>query len=379
MNTLNEKETKVLLVDDDKEEYAVVRKYLRSSRAGNYQIQWAATLEEALAALQESSYDVCLLDYHLGENTGIDVLTQMQANHLEVPVVLLTGQGSLKLDIEAMEMGAFDYLEKGELTPALLDRSIRYAMENHRARTALRTANEELEERVHQRTAELRRSNQDLEQFAKIVARDLQEPLRAITQQIEQIREQEKASRELELDELESLLRTARNMELMVESVLNYSGVGREIKPFVPVDLTAVVHDVCNDLATTIHEANAKIEVAPLPTINGDLNLISGLFENLIDNAIKFRGTHPLQIRIACEQKGKNWLCSVGDNGIGMPDNDTEDVFLMFHRGSGEPEQAGVGLGLAMCRKITQYHGGRIWVDSEFGHGSTFYFTFPVA
>ena len=174
------------------------------------------------------------------------------------------------------------------------------------------------------------------------------------------------------------MLRTARNMELLVQSVLNYSGVGREIKPFVQVNLATIVTDICNDLAATIQDANAEIKVMPLPTINGDLNMIKGLFENLIDNAIKFRGAQPLQIRITCEQKGKNWLCSVSDNGNGMPDNDTEDVFLMFHRGSREPEQAGIGLGLAMCRKIIQYHGGRIWVDSEWGRGSTFYFTFPM-
>ena len=378
MNTLNEKETRVLLVDDDKEEYAVVRKYLRSSRAGNYQIQWASSLDEALIALQDASYDVCLLDYHLGETTGIDVLSQMQAHRHDVPVVLLTGQGSLKLDIEVMEMGAFDYLEKGELTPALLERSIRYAMENHRARTALHAANTELEDRVRQRTMELRRSNQDLEQFAKIVARDLQEPLRAITRQIGQIKEQEKTARELDLDELESLLRTARNMELMVQSVLNYSGVGRELKPFERIDLAAVVREVCREQEMTLNEINATVEVASLPTVSGDYNLLKGLFENLLDNAVKFRGSQPLHIRIACEQKGRNWLCSVSDNGIGLTDSDTDDIFLMFHRGSCDAEQTGIGLGLAMCRKITQYHSGRIWVDSEYGHGATFYFTFPM-
>ena len=178
----------VLVVDDDEEEYVVVRKYLKRAQAGLFHVHWAPTIDEALAAMQSEEHDVCLLDYHLGERTGIEVLREVRALGCDIPVILLTGQGSLELDLEAMQMGACDYMEKGDLTPVVLDRSIRYTIENHRARVALRKANEELEQRVRERTTELDRSNRDLEQFANIVAQDLQEPLRAMTQYIGAIR-----------------------------------------------------------------------------------------------------------------------------------------------------------------------------------------------
>jgi len=138
----------VLLIDDDEEEYMVVRRYLEKARGAPFDVAWVATFEDALETMERGAHDVCLLDYRLGERTGIELLERMRQRGLETPVILLTGRGSLELDLEAMELGAFDYLDKAELTPILLERSIRYALENYRARAALRKANEELESRV---------------------------------------------------------------------------------------------------------------------------------------------------------------------------------------------------------------------------------------
>lgn len=383
MGTPGASEVRVLLVDDDREEYVVTKKYLKDARTGTFQLEWASSFDDALRAMKDTHYDVCLLDYHLGARTGIELLDEMRSLGYDLPVILLTGRGSLALDLEAMQMGAFDFLEKGDVTPVLLERSIRYTIENHRARTALREANEELEQRVRERTAELHRSNENLEQFANVVARDLQEPLRAITRRIQQMKARQ-MSYELRGDApfahapLGPLLRAARNMELLVQSVLDYSRAGREAKLFEVVDLSAVLRDVCAELADTIQAVGAAVDVGPMPSVQADANLVKGLFENLLDNALKFRGEEPPRIRVRSERKGANWLCAVCDNGTGIGDEDTEDVFLMFHRGGQESAQPGIGIGLGLCQKIVQYHGGMIWVDSEPGRGSTFYVTFPA-
>ena len=383
MGTPGNSEVRVLLVDDDREEYVVTKKYLRDARTGTFQLEWVPSFGDALRAMKDTHYDVCLLDYDLGERTGIELLNEMRSLRYDLPVILLTGRGSLELDLEAMQMGAFDYLEKSDVTPVLLERSIRYTIENHRARAALREANEELEQRVRERTAELHRSNQDLEQFANVVARDLREPLRAITRHIEQMKARQTGHEPREAAPfthalLGPLLRAARNMELLVQSALDYSRAGREAKPFEVVDLSVVLRDVCAELADTIHAVGAAVDVGPMPSVQGDANLVKGLFENLLDNALKFRGEEPPQIRVWSERKGANWLCAVRDNGMGISDENIEDIFLMFHRGGQEPARPGIGIGLGLCQKIVQYHGGMIWVDSEPGRGSTFYLTFPA-
>ncbi|NIA16583.1 MAG: response regulator, partial [Nitrospiraceae bacterium] len=326
---------------------------------------------------ERTPHDVCLLDYHLGERTGIELLPEMRAHGHDLPVILLTGLGSLETDLEAMEMGAFAYLEKGDLNPVLLERSIRYAMENHGIRAALRRANEELEQRVRERTAELRRSNQDLEQFAKNVARDLQEPLHALTKQLKRMKTQQQEAATPQPSNLNPLLAAAHNMELLVRCVLDYSREGRERRAFEPVELSAVIGDVCAELDVPIRDADAQFDIGPMPTVHGDPSLLKGLFENLFDNALKYRGEHPLEIHVTSERRGDMWLCAVRDNGIGIDMEEGDEIFLMFRRGNNEPERAGIGIGLAICRKILQYHGGRIWADSEPGKGCTVFFTFP--
>jgi len=380
---MNDTSVRVLLVDDDKEDYVLVRRYLEQARSGSFDVQWVSTFEDALSAIEGTAHDVCLLDYVLGARTGIELLSQMPSAGHDLPTILLTGKGSLELDIEAMEMGAFDYLEKASLTPELLERSIRYTIENHRARAALSRANEELEQRVRERTAELERSNRNLEEFANIVARDLRSPLQAMTQQIEQMKVHKPVSDEahaadLAYHVLDPILHSAKNMELLVQSVLDYARVGRETRPFETVDLSAITNKVCDDLSDTITEAGAAIELGSMPTVRGDPRLLTGLFENLISNAIKFRGPEPPQIRFSAERKGDSWLCAVSDNGIGVEEEDADDIFLIFGRGPSATDYPGIGIGLAMCRKIVQHHGGKIWVDANPAGGSIFYFTLPA-
>lgn len=373
----------VLVVDDDEEEYIVVDKYLRRAVTATYSVDWVSSFEKALETVADDAHDICLLDYQLGEHTGLELLREMRGRGYQRPVILLTGHGNVEVDMQAMELGAFDYIEKTNLTPALIERSIRYAIENYRVREALREANEELESRVRERTAELHRSNLELEQFAEIVARDLQQPLRMLAEHVSSIEpELAGADPQKTLDSLtesmDCVFLEVRNMEMLVQLVLDYSLTRRQRKPFSDIDLGEIARSVCDALGYRIQRAGATVTIGELPLVSGDRRLMRAVFENLVDNALKYRSEASPQIEIAATRKGDQWFCEVHDNGLGVSEEDADEIFLMFSRGSHGESARGVGIGLALCRKIIEYHGGHIWVDSRGEGGSTFFFALPI-
>ena len=246
----------------------------------------------------------------------------------------------------------------------------------------LRRTNEELERRVEQRTAELTRSNQELEQFAYIVSHDLQEPLRKmksfsqlLARELQgQLTENEKACRYLNY-----IADAAERQQKMIRALLDYSRVGRQDETQVAVDLNAVVGKVLEDLSILIAENQAKVTVGDLPTVDASPSQMGQLFLNLIGNGIKFRGDGIPRIQIEAQLLSDEWLISVRDNGIGIDPKYAERIFQIFQRLHSRSQYPGTGIGLAICRRIVEGHGGRIWVVSESGQGSTFYFTLPVA
>ena len=373
---------KLLLIDDDKEEYNLVRKYLKGAHSGPYEIEWVSTFEKAIDTIASSQFDLCLLDYNLGERTGMELLQEIKVHKIGLPVVLLTGQANFDLDVDAMEKGVSDFLEKGSLTPVLLERTIRYAMENHRARTELQMMNEELEARVLERTNELSRSNQMLEQFANIVANDLQRPLRILHEHIEETlaREAETQARDYEVASrvLNPVLHATKNLTLMVQIVLEFSQADGHGDQFADVDLFDVVNEVRAEHSDACVRLSAKVDIDPLPNVWGDRQLLKGLIENLLHNALVYRSSDPPHVHVSAERQNDLLLVAVRDNGIGISAEDAEDIFLMFSGATSDDDYEGTGLGLALCRKISQFHGGRIWVDSEPGQGSTFYVALPT-
>ncbi|MCL4218832.1 MAG: response regulator, partial [Candidatus Hydrogenedentes bacterium] len=366
---MNSPATRILMVDDDHEEYIVVEKYLRKASTASYSVEWVSSFEEALTTVAAAEFDACLLDFQLGEHTGIEVLVELRKRGFHLPVILLTGHGNVEVDIQAMQLGAFDYLEKNNLTAPLLERSIRYAIENYRVRDALRRTNEELERRVQERTAELHRSNVELEQFVEIVARDLQQPMAAVSRYISNLpapQPEQGVEKVIEsiTTSLESIFLAIRNTELLVQIVLDYSRTQGQRKPFDDVELAEAVDEGKFELQGRLTSADAIVTKGELPQVKGDRRLLAGVFLNLLDNALKFRGSEAPRIHVDATRKGSLWLCSVKDNGAGIPEEDADEVFLMFARGSRSGNIPGVGIGLALCRKIIEHHGGRIWVDS---------------
>lgn len=248
----------------------------------------------------------------------------------------------------------------------------------------LQSVNVELEQRVaerteqlEQRTAQLERSNQELERFASVASHDLQEPLRMVSSYTELL--SRRYGDELDDDAREFIdlaADGARRMQGLIADLLEYARLTTQAQTHVPVDLEEVVADVRRDLSSSIEEAGASVEVSGLPTVAGEPTQLRLLFQNLIGNAVKYRGEDPPRVRIGAELEGDGvWSFAVADNGIGVDDGFRDEVFEPFRRLHSRSEYPGTGMGLAICRRIVEQHGGRIWVEQGDPTGSVFRFT----
>ncbi len=243
---------------------------------------------------------------------------------------------------------------------------------------ALQEYRDHLEDLVRTRTAELARSNADLEQFAYVASHDLQEPLRMVASFTQLLAKRYRGKLDADADEFISFaVDGANRMQRLINDLLAYSRVTTRRGPFGQVNCDKVLDSVIISLALAIDESGATITGDPLPTITGDPSQVGQVFQNLITNAIKFRSDEPLKIHISAELKDRDWFFSVRDTGIGIDSNHHERIFVIFQRLSHKKETSGTGIGLAICKKIVENHGGRIWVESRSGEGSTFYFTIP--
>lgn len=225
---------------------------------------------------------------------------------------------------------------------------------------------------------QLERSNVDLEDFAYVVSHDLQSPLNTMVSFVRLLENRYKGQLDDRADEyIDYVVQGGQRMGTMINDLLTYSRVGTRGEPFKPVDLESVLKLVLGQLEAAISESRAAITHDPLPSIPGDYSQLARLFQNLIGNAIKFRGEEPPRIHISGEQRDNEWQFWVRDNGIGIEPKYTERIFGVFQRLHRQEEYSGTGIGLAVCKRIVERHGGRIWVESMPGEGSTFYFTIP--
>ena len=235
-----------------------------------------------------------------------------------------------------------------------------------------------LEDLVKHRTEELSRSNKDLEQFAYVASHDLQEPLRAISGFVELLRRNlEKSLDEKTNEYMNFTIDGAKRMQSLINGLLEYSRVGTQGKKPQKVNSKEVFDEALARLQAGIQESGAKITADDLPTVYFDDLQLTRLFQNLIGNAIKFRGDQTPQIHVSAIRQDACWRFAVRDNGIGIEPQYAERIFMIFQRLHTRKTYAGTGIGLSICKKIVERHGGRIWVESAPGRGSTFYFTVP--
>jgi PAS domain S-box-containing protein len=234
------------------------------------------------------------------------------------------------------------------------------------------------DEELKRTAEELKRSNAELEEFAYVASHDLQEPLRMVASYTQLLAKRYKGKFDSDADDfIEYVVGGATRMRRLINDLLMYSRVGTRGRPFEPTDCEAVFKRVSTNLQITILEGNAMVTRDRLPIVMADQTQLEQLFQNLISNAIKFHGEDQPRVHVSAEEKHGEWLFSVQDNGIGIAPEFAERIFVIFQRLHTNSEYAGTGIGLAVCKKIVQRHGGRIWVESEPGKGSTFYFTIP--
>ncbi|MCF7920833.1 MAG: PocR ligand-binding domain-containing protein [Candidatus Cloacimonetes bacterium] len=222
---------------------------------------------------------------------------------------------------------------------------------------------------------DLQKTNKELEMFAYVASHDLQEPLRKIASFTELL--EKRYSENLDergLKYMHYITEGAKRMQQLITDLLQFSRVGTRGRSFTEVDMNKVLRAVQENLALTIQEKKARIEYSDLPVIKADEMQMIQVFQNLIDNAIKFCPQTPL-VKITAESRGNNWLFKVSDNGIGIEKEYTEKIFIIFQRLHDREEYKGTGIGLAVCKKIIERHKGRIWFDSEPGKGTVFSFT----
>lgn len=264
--------------------------------------------------------------------------------------------------------------------------------ERKRLERELVRANERLEQRVRGRTAQLarqaaelkktnealERSNLELQRFAYIISHDLQSPLRSISGflQLLQMDYKEKLDQQAD-DWIRRAIQATQQMHALIRDLLEYSRVDSEPRPFQQVRFQEVIDNVLELLDSAIREAGARVTCSELPVVIGDRAQLVQLMQNLIGNALKYRGERTPEIAVSAEPDGSEWVFSVRDNGIGIEPRHYEKIFEIFQRLHDQSRYPGTGIGLAICRRVVQRHGGRIWLESGPGEGSVFYFTVP--
>jgi DNA-binding response OmpR family regulator len=380
---------KKILAVDDSETY--LQQVAEALRADGYEMVLARSGEEALELLAVQPVDCILLDLMMPGMGGRETCKRIKSAQVmrDIPVVMLTAVEDREAMIAGLSAGADDYIAKSsdlELLRARVLAQIRrkqFQDENRLIREHLLRREKEEAERHSQvlevRAAELKRSNEDLQQFANIAAHDLQEPLRTISSFTQLLAQRYKGKLGADGDEfIAYAVDGAERMQLLIQGVLAYCRVGTTDKDFQEISSEKALLQALTNLRGAIGASDGEVTHDPLPAVTADNVQLSQLFQNLVGNAIKYCNVKPPRVHVSARENGSEWVFSVRDNGIGIEPRYYEKIFLMFQRLHGRTEFSGTGIGLTVCKKIVERHNGRIWVESEAGKGSTFYFALPL-
>lgn len=364
----------ILNVEDDE-----ARRYARSrilQRAG-FVVREASDGATALALVAAEHPAVVLLDVKLPDINGFEVCRQLKTNSATASTMVLQVSADLvegSDKIRGLEGGADGYLTE-PMTPDELVATVRSYVRLHLSEEKLAATNRELRRQARN----LQRSNEDLQQFAYAVSHDLQEPLRAIGVYSQLLAERYRDQVDEEVQEFIGYITDGvERTQALITDLLQYSRVELQNKAMTLVNCNELCDRVLQDLQLRIEETNAQITHDLLPTVWADSRRIAQVFRNLLSNALKFHGAQPPRVHVSAARKGGEWYFTVKDNGIGIDPQFHERIFLIFQRLHLRQDYPGTGIGLALCKKIIEQHGGSIWVESRLGEGATFIFTLPV-
>jgi signal transduction histidine kinase len=382
---------RVLVVEDSPDDATFNVAALRKAghRIESERVDSAAGMRAALA---DGTWDVITCDWTMPGFSGPAALALLKETGLDIPFVIVSGTLGEELAVDAMRAGANDYVLKdriARLAPAV-ERELRDAKirAEHREAAATLVANtirdtnerNRAEASLKRTVAELNRSNEELRQFAYIASHDLQEPLRMVASYTQLLSRRYKGKLDADADEFIAFaVDGAHRMQQLIQDLLIYSRAGTKgIDPVETSSEHALEQAVAN-LRGAIEDCQAVITRDVLPTLVADPSQLNQLFQNLVGNAIKYRRSEAPRIHISSIRKDSSWEFSVQDNGLGIEEKYFEKIFVMFQRLHKRDEFSGTGIGLAICKKIVERHGGRIWVESTPEQGSTFSFTLPAS
>jgi signal transduction histidine kinase len=364
-------EIRVLHVEDNEMDAELVAQALRQGGFA-FSVVVVQTEAEFERQLRLHSPDVVIADYNLPQWKGMEALEVLRRAGLDIPLILVSGALGDITAVECIKRGATDYVLKDGL--ARLPEAVRRALQERRLLRLRRQAEEDLARKVE----ELARSNAELEQFAYIASHDLQEPLRMVAAYTQLLAERYRGRLDENADKfLGYVSEGALRMQTLVQDLLAFSRVGRDCAACARVDCGAAMAGVLLSLGPAMQESGAVVTHGALPVVWANRSHMTQLLQNLIGNAIKFRGKEPPAISVQAEKTGEQWQFSVSDNGIGIAPEQAENVFVVFQRLHARTEYPGNGIGLAICKKIVEHCGGKIWVEAQAGHGSIFKFTMP--
>lgn len=390
--------TKILVVDDEPSSIELMVGHLPKE----YEVETACNGKEALKKIKETFPDLILLDIVMPEINGYEVCRQLKSdkNTMCIPVVMVTSLMEKEDRIKAIEAGADDFINKPadqlELNARVksLLRIKQYHDELVEEQESLRVLNEHLEEKVKERTSslasevemrkkaeenlritlkELARSKAELEHIVYIVSRDMQQPLNVVYSNLGLLAQRYKGKiPQKDLIELVgNSVDTALGMKRLINDLFAYS---RMVTREEQVDMAAILDKLIAEFSTVIKKTGAEITHGKLPVVHGDKTQLSHLFHHLLDNAVKFRSAKLPEVHISAREEGDEWVFSVKDNGVGIDPKYHDSLFVISELSEAESK---TGIGLAICKKIVERHGGKIGVESEKGKGTTFHFTIP--
>lgn len=372
---------KVLLIEDDPDDHVIIKQLLSEIPSARFLLDWVTDYDTALKALGDNTYDICLLDYRLGAHDGLELLTEAKKGGLASPILFLTGQGRYEVDVQAMNLGAADYLVKDQLTAALLERAIRYAIERETSKKALQKANEELEMRVREKTADLAEVNRELQResekiklFAYSVSHDLKNPvigLHGLSRRL--LKRYGDVLDEKGRTYLRHIMQSAQQIAVLTEGINAFISSKETPINAEDVDLNQALDAIRREFSEHFTSRNIRWSHPDhLPVIRADQLSLMRVIRNLVDNALKYGGDELGEIRIGFSETKSFWIVSVSDDGIGIGTENPDTLFGPFSRIGSPPHTEGLGLGLAIVQEIAHQHKGEVWAEPGPSGGATF-------